>query len=166
MRVLLVSVSTGCQDAYLISSATRLSFSGPVALRHQITLVLPVRRTFFQCEYLFIKRSKELQLFFWFSQIFFCKFTAHAIKKEHAHLPRMRVLLVSVITGCQDAYLISSATRLSFYSGPVALRHQITLVLPFRRTFFQYEFLLSHPLENCNYFFAEQNIFILHVTLR
>ncbi len=39
---------------------------------------------------------------------------AHSIKKEHCHLPKMRVLLVSVMCRGQDAYLISSATRPSF----------------------------------------------------
>jgi len=42
------------------------------------------------------------------------KSTGHSIKKERSYLPKIRALLVSVNTGCQDAYLISSATRLSF----------------------------------------------------
>jgi len=37
-----------------------------------------------------------------------------SIKKERSYLPKIRTLLVSVNTGGQDAYLISSATRLSF----------------------------------------------------
>jgi len=71
-----VGKKTGCQDAYLISSATRPSFySGPVALRHQITLVLPVRRTFFSFQkknyFLYINRPNLKQDFFSLSKIFF-----------------------------------------------------------------------------------------------
>ncbi len=43
---------------------------------------------------------------------------------------------VGNIPGAKNAYLFSSATRPSFCSGSVALRHQITLVLPVRRTLF------------------------------
>ena len=47
----------GAKNAYPISSATRLSFSGPVALRHQIALVLPFRRNLW---FIYSKTPKKI----------------------------------------------------------------------------------------------------------
>jgi hypothetical protein len=63
-----------------------------------------------------------------------------APQKKGAHSSAgMRALLVSVQDRLPRCLPISSATRLSFHSGPVALRHQITLVLPVRRTSLLYK---------------------------
>ena len=146
---------TGCQDAYLISSATRLSafakcFGGPVALRHQIAPALPVRRTLYSLLILSLcfstKCNRTSQQFFSDNYIFLlfklhkyffnnfyhkkpitnvvhdvpCSILQTVIrsleraqsnamtvmrqqKKEHCHLPKMRVLLLSVlyrVPGC------------------------------------------------------------------
>jgi len=48
--------------------------------------------------------------------------------------------------GARMHELISSATRLSWLSGSVALRHQIALVLPFRRTYVVLYYLLCGSL--------------------
>src|SRR6266540_3376659 len=59
---------------------------------------------------------------------------AYSIKKGALSSSEDERSLYRQNTGCQDAYLISSATGYPFRSGSVALRHQITLVLPVRRT--------------------------------
>jgi hypothetical protein len=74
---------------------------------------------------------------------------------------------VSLIYRGPGAYLISSATRLSTFAksfgGPVALRHQITLALPVRRTFFyslnRMRFFYQILNRIATIFFAEQNFF-------
>jgi len=60
-------------------------------------------------------------------------------QKEHCHLPKMRVLPVSVqcrMPGCLTHLFGNPAIRFpKYFGGPVALRHQISLALPVRRTF-------------------------------
>jgi hypothetical protein len=81
---------------------------GPVALRHQITLVLPVRRTFLN-----FRSNRSTPRALLSSKVL------QTIKKEHSYYPKIRVLLESVTyRGAKMQSLISSATRPSFAKDP------------------------------------------------
>jgi len=75
------------------------------------------------------------------------------IKKEHCHLPKMRVLLVSVKCRVPRrlTHLFGNPAIL-FSSGPVALRRRITPVLPVRRTF--YYFVSNVPKKSQHFLWA------------
>gem|GEM_PF-5923969 len=93
-------------------------------MRHQIALVLPFRSTFS----IELNRYEQNP-----DALFLCR--ELKIKQGHSLLPKMSALVsVKLIPVAKMRFHLFGNPAI-LKSGPVVLRHQITLVLPFRSTF-------------------------------
>ena len=150
MRALLVSVKYRVPRCQPISSATRPSLcQDPWLCVTRLLWFCPFGERFDFLLYRRLPRVLEK------------KMTCTLKKRERSYLPKIRALLESVKSRVPRCISHLFGNPAILMSGPVALRHQITLALPVRRTFFSsLVALLSNAPDNSNNFLlAEKNFF-------